>query len=639
MGGEQFCPRDGTPLVKSLPDDPLAGRVLSGRYRLIEVIGRGGMGAVYRAHHLLMDKGVAVKVLRQELASDPEAVARFHREARSASRLDHENIIRVSDFGQTDDGLLFLVMELLDGENLAQALSRGALPWRRVAAIIREVALGLGHAHEQGVIHRDLKPENIVLLRRGKTRQGSSVKVLDFGLAKRVPLKSKEDGSAQADGCALEPDDLDVPSQPLTRTGVIFGTPEYMSPEQAEGRPLDARADLYALGVVSYQMLSGKLPFAAPTFLSLIAKTVHDPPPPLRTALAESNRLLAQALPAELETLVLRCLAKSPESRPQTADEIADALTALLGRFPDEQVRSGEIPISQPPPPSKDPAGGVARTVPRHLPPGQLPRTTPRESANHAQGQGPKSRDAEGEGTPPLLREAALPPDETPATLSADAPLSAVAARPSRERAAEVRSASADLAGATARKMPRRTYWLSALALLVLVPTGVYLVRANLKHLGKPGAKPEFAGEPLRRARELLSAQPLSLAAAEEALQILREVRTVHNTPEVHRLLARSYEAENNHLRALGHLYIAVRLGINANSAGGGQAALGAEAARSQLALAQLLSRLGHRQEACQAATAVLAKQTGQHPIGRKDADERDLRRQAEALLATLHCF
>src|SRR5262245_16230744 len=162
------------------------------------------MGAVYRAHHILMDKSVAVKVLRQELASDTEAVARFHREARSASRLDHENIIRVSDFGQTDDGLLFLVMELLDGENLAQALRHGALPWRRAAMVARDVAIGLAHAHEQGVIHRDLKPENILLVRRGKSRPAGgglqTVKVLDFGLAKLVHMAKRDSAEGDSDG-------------------------------------------------------------------------------------------------------------------------------------------------------------------------------------------------------------------------------------------------------------------------------------------------------------------------------------------------------------------------------------------------------------------------------------------------------
>ncbi|HRI53901.1 MAG TPA: serine/threonine-protein kinase, partial [Pseudomonadota bacterium] len=393
-GGEQFCPRDGTPLRAALPDDPLSGRVLSGRYRLTEVLGRGGMGAVYRAHHILMDKPVAVKVLRQELASDTEAVARFHREARSASRLDHDHIIRVTDFGQTDDGLLFLVMELLDGENLAQVLRRGPLPWRRAATIARDIALGLAHAHEQGVIHRDLKPENIVLVRRGKSAR-QMVKVLDFGLAKLIHDVG-EAGAAAEDEAAE-----DLAARSLTRTGAIFGTPEYMSPEQAEGRGLGTRTDLYALGVVAYQMVSGALPFSAPTFLALIAKTVNEPAPP------PSQQNASAEIPPAFEALIMQCLAKEPEQRPASAEEIAEALDQLLATHQEDPKQSAEVGVLAPtlvrgvagsgpppsgrglagaaPPPSitgsrgstsdlaTEPAGGVAKTVQRNLTPGQVP--------------------------------------------------------------------------------------------------------------------------------------------------------------------------------------------------------------------------------------------------------------------------
>src|SRR5262245_32935026 len=181
------------------------------------------MGTVYRATHTLMDKPVALKILRSELATDNEAVARFHREARSASRLDHDHCIRVTDFGQSDDGLLFLVMELLDGTSLGQVVRRGPVPAARAAAIATAIAEALEHAHEQGVIHRDLKPDNVLLVRRPRGRE--LVKVVDFGLAKLV-----HDGS-------LGP--------AITRDGTVFGTPEYMAPEQAEGEPLDGRTDIY----------------------------------------------------------------------------------------------------------------------------------------------------------------------------------------------------------------------------------------------------------------------------------------------------------------------------------------------------------------------------------------------------------
>ncbi len=593
-GGEQFCPRDGTPLRPSLPEDPLAGRVLSGRYRLIEVLGRGGMGAVYRAHHILMDKPVAVKVLRQELASDTEAVARFHREARSASRLDHENIIRVSDFGQTDDGLLFLVMELLDGENLAQVLRNGALPWRRAAAVAREIALGLGHAHEQGVIHRDLKPENIVLGRRGKARLGMTVKVLDFGLAKLSALAPQSDAKGDKESFdGAESQDVDVALQSLTRTGVVFGTPEYMSPEQAEGRPLDARTDLYALGVVSYQMLSGRLPFTASTFLALIAKTVNEPPPPL--SLADSA-----TVPPELEALVLQCLAKSPDDRPQSAEEIADTLESLLARHPEEPLRSAEVPSPPASPVSGRPAGGVARTVQRHLAPGQTPlagpRTGPRESAPlRTSGSAAATLDARfevhAETNSAAAKEALLPPAPSPQDLAdSEVPL----------------------------KVPRQPYWFLAVLLCGLIGAGIYFTKARLWPLGKPPISAPAENEPLRRARELLSGSPVSAPQIAEALRILRDEREVRSTPELHRLMSRAYEAENNRLRALGHLYNAVRLSKK-----------GYEAALSQVALAELLFRYNHPQAACQAASKALAES------GSVDVSTRQ---KAEALVAAWHC-
>lgn len=658
--------------------------MLSGRYRLIEVIGRGGMGAVYRAHHILMDKPVAVKVLRQELASDTEAVARFHREARSASRLDHEHIIRVSDFGQTDDGLLFLIMELLDGENLAEVLRRGPLPWRRAAAIARDVALGLSHAHEQGVIHRDLKPENIVLVRRGKSRQ--LVKVLDFGLAKLISHSPR--GDAQTD--AGEPD---LAVQSLTRTGVVFGTPEYMSPEQAEGRSLDPRTDLYGLGVVLYQMLCGKLPFSAPTFLALIAKTVNEPPPPLRS----QNGSLS--VPNELESLVLRCLAKEPDSRPDTADEIAETLDQLLALHPDENLRSGEIAVAR----SGEalaaasaaasgsavglPAGGVARTVQRlpaasqtgrplsrevgqAAPPASIP--PPATDLQAADGgpsrSGPTSLSAAFAAVEPpassgrlpaLMRPAAA---ETAQTAEADlaaapepgsvdaavAPRTALAAasvtgrakaaagspasssvsearppRGNRERetassGSPASSSSSDAVEAENELLvPRRPYWILAVAVIAIVAMVGLLARAGLgRRLWSGATSVPTSSDPLARARDLLAQRPILPAQMDEALRILRAQRESHNSPEVQRLLSLAYEAQDNRLRALGHLYAARQL-----------AGSPVEQAQSELALAQLLSRLGHAKEACQTARKLLSNRPA-----------ADVTRSAQALIETEHC-
>ena len=663
--------------------------MLSGRYRLIEIIGRGGMGAVYRAHHILMDKPVAVKVLRQELASDTEAVARFHREARSASRLDHEHIIRVSDFGQTDDGLLFLIMELLDGENLAEVVRRGPLPWRRAAGIARDVALGLSHAHEQGVIHRDLKPENIVLVRRGKSRQ--LVKVLDFGLAKLISHSPRGDGDAEPD----------IAVQSLTRTGVVFGTPEYMSPEQAEGRSLDPRTDLYALGVVLYQMLSGTLPFTASTFLALIAKTVNEPPPPLRSHAA------SQSLPADLESLVLSCLAKSAEDRPESAECIAETLEQILAAFPDDAPRSGEISIarsgdsiavSSPASAAAVAPGGVARTVPR-LP---APRVSARDVSSasaassaeaspplRAASSGPTSLSAafaavaptsartpkRSGGAPdaqvvpasssadPESFDADVAPERTDRDLDADDTDSPPRAARSTDgegtrgprRARESQRAPAERAEAVAQKdglgrvaedaepsaaspapprtnlsvssrsladadadlaLPRRFPWWGIVALLAVIGGGVLFASGDIARRFKGRPDPLRADDPLVRARALLQQRPLQTAQVDEALRILRQQRQLASSAELQRLLSLAYEAQNNRLRALGHLYAARQAATSPD-----------EIAQSELALAQLLSRLGYSQEACQTATKLLS--------GKPSSD---VTRSAQALIRTEHC-
>jgi serine/threonine protein kinase len=287
------------------------------------------MGTVYRAVHTLMDKPVAVKILRQELSSDSEAVARFHREARSASRLDHDHCIRVTDFGQSDDAQLYLVMELLDGESLGNVTRKGRVPPSRAAAIGVAIAEALAHAHEQGIIHRDLKPDNVFLARRARGRE--LVKVLDFGLAKL------------ASDSALGPS--------ITRDGTVFGTPEYMAPEQAEGEKLDGRTDVYALGVIVYQLLTGGVPFRAQSFVALLTKQVTDPPEPLRARCPEAG------IPQGLEAVVLRALAKKPKDRYPTAHELADALAPFAAGdasgmmlLPTRSENSGSRPLPSPPP-------------------------------------------------------------------------------------------------------------------------------------------------------------------------------------------------------------------------------------------------------------------------------------------------
>ncbi len=302
--GEQFCPLDGSPLSgeKRAGTDPFLGRVLQGRYRLTDRLGQGGMGTVYRAVHTLMDKPLAVKILRGELATDADAVARFHREARSASRLDHDHCIRVNDFGQTEDGLLYLAMELLEGRSLGHRIAEARVSVDEAARTAHAIALALEHAHEAGVIHRDLKPDNVFLAQRSRGRE--IVKVLDFGLAKLASDSGK--------------------SRSITRDGTIFGTPEYMAPEQAQGEALDNRTDLYSLGVLLYRLATGELPFRGDTFVAVLTKHVRERPRPPRE--------VDPAIPPVLETIILRCMEKQARDRYASASEVAAALAPLVRR-------------------------------------------------------------------------------------------------------------------------------------------------------------------------------------------------------------------------------------------------------------------------------------------------------------------
>ncbi|HYL97566.1 MAG TPA: serine/threonine-protein kinase, partial [Blastocatellia bacterium] len=238
---QAFCPDDNTPLVTrdSGEQDPLVGRVIAGRYQVGALIARGGMGAVYRAVHTKMNRTCALKVLVQTVP-DPDSVARFNREAQMASRIDSPHAVTIYDFGEAEDGLLYLAMEFIEGEPLTTTIARErtlALP--RVARITSQIAEALSAAHRLGIIHRDLKPDNIMITRKGGDQD--YVKVLDFGIAKVV-----------AEG---------NPNETLTQTGIVLGTPPYMSPEQLTGEHLDPRSDVYSLALIVYQMICGKLPF------------------------------------------------------------------------------------------------------------------------------------------------------------------------------------------------------------------------------------------------------------------------------------------------------------------------------------------------------------------------------------------
>jgi serine/threonine-protein kinase len=288
--------------VRAPAEDDYTGRIVAGKFRVEQLIGEGGMGKVFRATQLSLDKTVVLKVLRQSLLSDARTVARFQREAKAASRLNHPNSISVIDFGQGDDGSLYIAMEHVSGIDLHQLLSNeGPLDERRIGHIIAQVLSALSDAHAAGVIHRDLKPENIMVENRRGERD--FVKVLDFGIAKITDTDGSE-------------------GQALTRAGFVCGTPEYMSPEQARGAMLDPRSDLYAVGVILYQCATNKLPFEADSAVGLATMHLTTPPTPPR----ERGGHISEAL----EALILKALAKDPNDRPQSAEEFRSDLLAAV---------------------------------------------------------------------------------------------------------------------------------------------------------------------------------------------------------------------------------------------------------------------------------------------------------------------
>jgi serine/threonine protein kinase len=277
--------------------DSLLDSTIAGRYRIDRKIGAGGMGTVYRATRLLIGDEVAVKILHAE-QSDPKATERFRREAQAAARLKHPNAVTIHDFGVTDDCLQYLVMELVEGESLRQIIKQqGPLTPSASAEIVSQVCAALDEAHRHNIIHRDIKPDNIIV---NVSATGLRVKVLDFGIAK---LRDETAGN-------------------LTQTGSILGTPHYMSPEQCLGEELDGRSDIYSLGVVLYEMLTGLLPFNSPTTAAVVVQQVTQAPPPLRS-------LNASISPA-VEAAVLLALEKQRDARPQTAAEFARNFSASI---------------------------------------------------------------------------------------------------------------------------------------------------------------------------------------------------------------------------------------------------------------------------------------------------------------------
>ena len=320
----KFCPQDRTPLQADAtnaspgPVDPLLGHTLDGKYLLEEKLGIGGMGTVYRARHLLIDRPVAVKVLNQRFVEDEAAKARFRREAKAAGRLRHTNAVGVTDFGQTTDGYVYIVMELLEGKTLRDLLARdGPLDLAHAVSIMLQVSSAVAAAHDAGIIHRDLKPANIFIVHRSDIP--SVVKVLDFGIAKLA-----------AD--SLDDDD----HQTLTQVGAMIGTPRYMSPEQCNGSALTPASDVYSLGVILYELLTGAVPFSGLTPLAIAMR--HSTETPRRPSEFISS------IPQALEVVVLHALEKRPQDRPQDANAFRQELLDTAERLGLEHAAASTAP-------------------------------------------------------------------------------------------------------------------------------------------------------------------------------------------------------------------------------------------------------------------------------------------------------
>jgi serine/threonine-protein kinase len=349
-----YCQWDGAPLAsESAEVDPYVGHVVKDQFELLAPIGQGGMGTVYRAVQRGFDRTVAVKILHSDLARSPEVLARFHREAKIASRLEHPNIVHVYQFGDLPDGNLFLAMEFLDGRSVLEVLrADGAIEIGRALHIAQQICAALGEAHEAGIIHRDLKPENIMLVRRGS--DPDFVKILDFGIAKFVTSEGQGDIH--------------------TQQGLVFGTARYISPEGASGDPVDARSDVYSLGVVLYQMLSGEVPFHSENPISLLLMHINDKPPPMR------SKARAAHVPPAVEEVVMRALTKRPADRYANAREFGQALLDAAGRSSlalppvsgsprraSEAAAAGARPVPASIAPPPEPAGGALPPMIRTL--------------------------------------------------------------------------------------------------------------------------------------------------------------------------------------------------------------------------------------------------------------------------------
>lgn len=319
----------------------MIGRTIEGKYRLDALLGEGGMGCVYRATRLLIGDTVAIKILHSETMRDPNAIERFRREAQAAARLKHPNVVAIYDFGVGADDSVYLVMEMADGEDLRRLIERhGKLSLSVSSELLDQLCSALDEAHQRSIVHRDLKPENILVR---STPNGYRVKVLDFGIAK---LK-----------------DLSTTSATLTQVGTVIGTPAYMSPEQCRGREVDSRSDIYSLGIILYEMLTGSVPFYAKHSAEVVAQHVSELPPP------PSAR--NPAIPPAVEAVVMRALQKHPEARQQTAGEFAKELATAVRAASAAPQATEAMPLAPAPftvPVAQAPTSAVTPTAPQQQP-------------------------------------------------------------------------------------------------------------------------------------------------------------------------------------------------------------------------------------------------------------------------------
>jgi eukaryotic-like serine/threonine-protein kinase len=314
--------QEGAPSARtpsSQGPDPLIGRVINDRFRIVSLMARGGMGKVYRAEQAPLGRQVALKILHPNYSgdTDPEFHKRFFLEASTCSKLTHPNTVTIFDYGRTDDDIYYIAMELLEGRTLHRTLrEEGPLSPQRASHIARQICRSLREAHGLGVIHRDLKPANIFLVRHGD--EADVVKVLDFGLVKDVESNAED----------------------LTQTGLFMGSPKYMAPEQIRGEKVDVRADIYALGVILYEMLTGKVPFDRPNSVNILMAHVHEPPPPFRVTNPNVE------VPPALEDLVMRALSKQPEERHAGMDDLLAALKQVAMDGTASLTRSADLTMS-----------------------------------------------------------------------------------------------------------------------------------------------------------------------------------------------------------------------------------------------------------------------------------------------------